>query len=199
MPAELHAILSTIYGFLVVLARVSGILLLVPLPGLQSTPATARVVLALALSLMLIEVWPGPDPGEISLHRLTRWFAAEFAFGLLVGASVKVLLSAVQAAGFDPKTADPGVLPVVAQFAAGVLFFALGLDRQVIRILAYRLEQLPTAGLGSNAPTAEAMLTLGSSVFFVGLRLALPVVALLALVDISFAIMGGISTNSEVR
>src|ERR1039458_8820856 len=63
MHADVTFNLSTVYGFLLVLARVSGVILFVPLPGFSAGPDTSRVVLALALTMTLSPVWPAPPGG----------------------------------------------------------------------------------------------------------------------------------------
>ena len=49
-----------------------------------------------------------------------------------------------------------------------------------------------------NANSAEAMIHLGSSLFSVGVRLALPVVALLMMVDVALALMGRLNAQLQL-
>ena len=53
MHAEFTFQLATIYGFLLALARVSGVVVFVPIPGFSAGPDASRVVLALALTIWL--------------------------------------------------------------------------------------------------------------------------------------------------
>lgn len=46
MHADLILSISTLYGFLFVLARMAGVIVFVPLPGMTSAPEAVRVVLA---------------------------------------------------------------------------------------------------------------------------------------------------------
>ena len=58
------------------------------------------------------------------------------------------------ASTIDPNTeADSGILLVFAQLMAGLLFFALGLDREVLRLFAQSLDKIPPGAyvLGSAA------------------------------------------------
>lgn len=213
MPAELTLSLATVYGFILVLARISGVIVFVPLPGLQSTPELTRVVLALALTFTLMNVWPAPKVNEVSMGLLTGWVAAEFSFGLMVGVAVSFLFEGLQMAAqmiglqagysyastVDPSTqADSGVLQILTQLVAGFLFFAMGFDRQVIRILAYSLEQVPVGSYFTRASVGTGIIQLGSSIFLIGLRLALPIVALLLLVDVSFAILSKVHAQLQL-
>ena len=53
MPANLTLSAGTLYGFLLLLARIGGSLIFVPLPGFKGAPEPARVALALGFTLAL--------------------------------------------------------------------------------------------------------------------------------------------------
>ncbi len=89
---------------------------------------------------------------------LIVWVAAEAAVGIAIGVCVAIALEAftfaaqmlgVQAGYGFASTIDPNtrgrfqVLVVLAQLIAGMLFFALGLDREVLRLFALSLEKVP--------------------------------------------------------
>lgn len=213
MRAELTVPLTTLWSFLLVLARVGGALLFVPLPGIRSGPEPARIVLALGFTAALYPLWPRlaaaqPGPGQLLL-----WLAAETALGLSVGVAVAFLteglLVACQIIGIqagysyaavvDPATqADSNVLQVLAQLMAGCLFFSFGLDRQVLRIFAASLETFPPGTFALRWSSVESLLGLGAGMFTTGMRLALPVVALLALVDITLALLGRVHAQMQL-
>ena len=99
----------------------------------------------------------------------------------------------------DPSTqADSGILVVFSQLAAGLLFFALGLDREVLRVFARSLETCPPGTFTLTRPAAEQILSLGATMFSTGLRLALPMVALLIMVDISLALLGRVNSQLQL-
>jgi len=212
MRASLAIPPSVLFGFLLVLARVAGALVFVPIPGLQRGPEMARVVMAVAVTLALFPRWPAavdaPDAG-----RLAGWLVFEAAFGVMVGLAVsfltEALLMAAQVVGLpagyayasmvDPQTqADSGVLLVFAQLLAGLLFFAAGLDREVLRIFARSLETFPPGAAALPASAGEALIRLGAGIFTAGLRLALPAVALLMLVDIALALVGRVHAQLQL-
>jgi len=99
----------------------------------------------------------------------------------------------------DPNTeADSGVLLVFAQLAAGMLFFALGLEREILRLFAQSLDRIPAGTYVLGVPAAEALTRLASGMFSVGVRLALPVVALLVLVDFALALLGRLNQQLQL-
>ncbi|MCL5745034.1 MAG: flagellar biosynthetic protein FliR [Acidobacteria bacterium] len=213
MRAELTLPLSTLYGFLLVLARVAGAFVFVPLPGVNRGPEMSRPSLALAITVALFPLWPEVQTGGYQVGRLAGWLLAEAALGMTIGLAVGFVAEAFQVAaqlmgmqaGFayasviDPTTqADSSVLLVLAQLTAGLLFFSLGLDREVIRIFARSLEQYPPAAFTLSPRIAGSILHLAAGMFSVGLRLALPVVALMALVDLALALFGRLNAQLQL-
>ncbi|HXG34526.1 MAG TPA: flagellar biosynthetic protein FliR [Bryobacteraceae bacterium] len=212
MPGELKLPLETVWAFWLVLARVGGALALIPLPGVRGGPEPARILLAVALTAALYPRWPqgitGVTPGLVA-----AWLMAEAAFGIAVGLAVMLLIEAFQLAGqaiglqagfayasiVDPQTqADSGVLLLFGQLTAGLLFFALGLEGQVLRILAASLESWPPGAWLLTTQSAEALLQAGGGIFSVGLRLAMPAVALLVLGDIVMALLGRVHQQIQL-
>jgi flagellar biosynthetic protein FliR len=213
MDAELRVALPTLYGFLLVLARVGGALVFVPLPGFRSGPEPARVALGLGFAVALFPVWRAAPVSEPGIGQLAIWLLAEAAFGITVGIGVsflsETLLVACQVIGLqagysyastiDPATeADSNVLQVFAQIMGSLLFFTLGVDRQVMRVFARSLEVYPPGMYVGKLASAEAVIGWGADMFSTGLRLAMPVVALLVVVDIALALLGRLHAQLQL-
>ena len=204
---------GALYGFLLVLARVGGSLIFVPLPGVKSAPEAARIALALGFTLALYGQWPVVRTDAVTVAALAGWALAEAAVGLAIGVSVTIALEAftlaaqvlglqagyAYASTIDPNTeADSGILLVFAQLMSGMLFFALGLDREILRLFAISLEKIPAGEYVFSRATAEPLIRLGATLFSVGVRLALPVVALLVMVDVALALLGRINAQLQL-
>lgn len=213
MPAELTLSLGTLYGFLLVLARVGGALVFVPLPGVKGAPEAVRAALALGFTLALAARWPAVDAAAVTPMKLAGWALAEAAVGIAIGVAVAIVLEtftlAAQVLGLqagyayastiDPTTeADSGVLLVFAQLAAGLLFFSLGLDREVLRLFAQSLDAVPVGRYVFGPSSALALVGLASGLFAVGVRLALPVVALLLMIDVALALLGRLNQQLQL-
>ncbi len=216
MHAELTFQLPTIYGFLLALARVSGIIVFVPIPGFSAGPDASRVVLSLALTVALFPAWPTlavEDGHTLAGGRLLGAIGAETFFGLTVGLAITFLLEGVQLAAqvlglqagysyastVDPTTqADTTTLQLMAQLLAGTLFFAFGFDRQVLAALAKSLESAPGRVFTLDGRAVEMVVRLGSAVFVTGVQLAIPVLALLVLLDIAFAVLGRLHAQLQL-
>jgi len=203
---------SIAMGFLLTMARVSSVFVFVPVPGLKSAVDPARVFLMLGITIALFPVWPRV-PAETAPGLIVVWLLSEAALGIGIGLAVAFAVEAFSVgaqligmqAGYsfastvDPATqADSTVLIVLAQTAAALLFFAMGLDREVLRILARSLQIYPPGAFVLTRGTAESILLAGSAMFSTGLRLALPIIAVLVMVDISFALLGRVNAQLQL-
>jgi flagellar biosynthetic protein FliR len=201
--------ISTVLGFFLTVVRLSGVFVFVPLPGLKSAVDPARILLVLGLALALFPVWPHPAE-DVRPGLFMTWVVSEAALGIGIGLAVGFAIEAFMVgaqmiglqAGYsfastvDPSTqADSTVLVVFAQTAAAALFFAMGLDRDVLRIFAHSLETFPPGSFTLSRGAVESILMAGSTMFSTGLRLALPVLAVMIMVDISLALLGRVNAQ----
>jgi flagellar biosynthetic protein FliR len=212
MRGELTLSVATLLGFFLTLIRVGGVFIFVPIPGITSVLSPARVILSLGITIALFPEWPRiaatPSAGLFLL-----WLTVEAALGLGIGLVVAFVseslgvgaqVMGLQAGyGFasviDPNTqADSGVLVIFSQIAAGLLFFATGLDREVLRIFAHSLEVWPAGTFALTRGAAAQTLSVGSTMFTTGLRLALPMIAILVMVDISLALLGRVNSQLQL-
>lgn len=212
MQAELHLPVTILYSFLLVLARVAGAVVFVPIPGVKGIPDPIRVILILSTTIALYPVWPVLH-SEPSIVEYAGWIAIESGFGLCMGLLVGFLaetallfghLCGVHAGFSFVSTIDPSsdaespVLSTIAESAAGLLFVTLGLHRYVIRLFAHSLETLPPGQFLLNARWSDVVIHAASSIFSIGLRLALPVIVLLVMVDLTLSLLGRIHANLQI-
>ena len=204
---------ATLMSFLLVLCRVSGIFAFLPIPALRSGADPARIVAVLAITVSLYPLWPNLGHMDQNAGTLTAALASEAVLGVTIGLGVafvmEVLSMAAQVSGLqagfgfastiDPNTQnDSGVLLIAAQTLAGLLFLASGLDREVIRILAGSLERFPPGQFVLSPTIGEAIIQLSGGIFSLGVRLALPVIALLGLVDLALALLGRLNAQLQL-
>jgi flagellar biosynthesis protein FliR len=210
MHADLTISLSALVAFALVLARIAGAFVFVPLPVKDAGPGIARVVLSLATSIALFPEWPRIDAVNVSLGLFAAWLISEAALGVSIGLAVSFISEALTfgahvlalQAGFgyasiiDPTTqADSDVLPVMAQLLAALFFFTMGLHRLVIWAFAYSLTRYPPGVFVVTGDMAETVVRVSSSLFSVGVRLAFPIAALLLMTEIALALLGRVNTQ----
>ncbi|MDZ7638759.1 MAG: flagellar biosynthetic protein FliR [Bryobacterales bacterium] len=202
-----------IIGFLLVLSRMSGLLIFLPIPGLRALPESVRPLVAIAFTLPLLARAPGLPAGGINTGQVLLWCLSEVAFGLLWGLAVHFLIEAfvlgaqflALQAGFgyasmiDPSTqADAGLLQILAQLIASLLFFATGLHRQVLFLLSESIARIPPGSYIPDVAGANQLVSLGASMFEIAARLSMPLIALLLLIDISLALLGRVQSQLQL-
>jgi flagellar biosynthetic protein FliR len=212
MGSDVPVSISTLLGFILTLARMSGIFVFVPLPGMKDLMNPVRVMLSLSITVALYGQWPHP-PVTTSAGMFVLWLLSEAALGIGIGLSVAFATEAFSVgaqmiglqAGYsfastvDPMTqADSTVLVVFSQLAVGLLFFTMGLDGQVLRIFARSMELQPPGSFVLTKGAVEAVLASGSMMLSTGLRLAMPVTAVLIMVDLSLALVGRVNAQLQL-
>lgn len=204
---------ATLSGFLYMLARVSGVLAFLPLASLRAAADTPKIVLALALTLMLRPQWKAAPASAMTIGGVTAGLAGEVALGLVIGVSLAIVFDVFQmaaqavsvTAGFgyastiDPASgADSTVLLTLAQLTAGLLFFASGADRLLVRALWDSIALAPPTSFHAGRPAAFALVQFGGTIFTAGVRLAAPVTALLLLADAALAVLGRVQAQLHI-
>jgi flagellar biosynthetic protein FliR len=209
MGGDLLVSTATLIGFLLTLARVAGVFVFVPMPGATGVVNPARVILAAGITVALYPLWPHiatyPAAGT-----LVMWLLVEAALGIGIGLAVAFITEAFSvgaqamslqagyafASTFDPNTqADSAVVVVLMQIVTGLLFFTTGLDREVVRIFARSMETYPAGSFALARGAAAQLLAMGSTMFSTGLRLALPIIAVMVMIDISLALLGRVNAQ----
>jgi flagellar biosynthetic protein FliR len=212
MHGSLTFPLGLITSFLLVFARVSGLFVFVPLPGMKQGPDIARITLALCVTFALLSKWPATSSTP-SLMQLTGSMLLEAVVGITIGTGVAIVLEVFVltaqfvgmnagygfASTIDPNSqADSGILLVLAQLFGGMLFFSLGLDRQVIQVLAGSLDRHPPGSFSLQKQAIEQMAGMGADMFSTGFRLALPAIAILVVIDLTLAMLGRMNAQLQL-
>lgn len=204
MPIRVHFDLTAIAGFLLTITRVGSALFFLPLPGFKDAAAVVRVGLVVGLSFCLFPFWPAVKIDALSAGQFTMAVLAESAVGLLIGLAIAFLHEAFQFAAqavsmqsgfsfasiYDPGSkADTGVFLMITQLATGLLFFVFGVHHQLLRLLARSFEVFSYNGPHLESNSINAVLMMGTTMFTTGLKLGLPLVVLLLLIEFSLALL----------
>ena len=186
------------------LARIGGVLTSAPVLGDRSSPARVRLMLALALTLIVMPLMP--EQPLLAAFSADWWLrmVTEVLLGIMMGFVLKLVFEAVvlggelignsMGLGFA-RMADPlrgADVPVVGQFLhlmAVLLFIALGGHLQLIELLVGSFNTVPDAGAVLQAEHFESMAELGITMFSGAMLLALPMLAALLLVNLAFGVM----------
>ena len=204
MPVRIHFEFAAIVGFLLTITRVGSALFFLPLPGLRDAAAAVRVALVVGLTFCLFPFWPAVKIDALSGGQFTMAVLAEASAGLLIGLAIAFLHESFQFAAqavsmqsgfsfasiYDPGSkADTGVFLMITQLATGLLFFVFGVHHQLLRLLARSFEIFSYNGPHLETASIAAVLGMASNMFTTGLKLGLPLVVLLLLIEFSLALL----------
>ncbi len=213
MHAELSFPVAELTAFLLVLSRIVGVFVFLPLPGKEAGPSAPRIVFSFATAISVFQFWPWKNMAEPVLGRLIFWLCSELALGLTLGLIVGFLAEALTVgahvlalqAGYayasviDPTTqADSDVMQVLAQLMGGLLFFSFRLDHMAVRTFVYSLKTFPPGQFGLTSLFAKEVTNIAVGIFTVALRLSLPTVALLLTTEVALAIAGRMSAQLQL-
>lgn len=191
-------------SFIWPLTRILGLLMVAPVFGHRSVPAHVKVGLGVFIALIVSPALPPlPDVGLGSWYGLLI-LVQQFLIGLSIGFVMRVTFAAVEAAGeivglqmglgfasfYDPQSA--GQTLVLARFfnlLAMLVFLAINAHLLLLGVLVDSFQTLPI----STQPLAVAgffkLALFGSTVFAVGLQLALPLIAILLMTNLALGIL----------
>jgi flagellar biosynthetic protein FliR len=183
---------NDLFSILVVFARVGSAIMLMPGFGEVFVPARARLGIALALSLIVAPVVAQTLPGlPPDLIRMFLVVGGEVAIGLFIGATVRLLLSALHVAGvvigfqtslsnatfFDPANAQQGALIAAFMNVLGVLLiFAADLHHLMLAGLVDSYVVFRPGNLPPLGDFSEVAVRLLARSFDLGLQIAAPFV-----------------------
>jgi flagellar biosynthetic protein FliR len=214
MPIETSQLLAYVFGFALVATRVTGAFYFVPIPGMEQASWQAKTLLILAITFSLFSLWPRPDPAQHALMAvMVSGMIKEGTIGMGLGL---IAMLATECLGFcfhlvglqagftfattiDPSSqADSPVLEVMGRTVGGLLFFAMGLHHAVIRAFAASLQTHPAGSWALGPGIIEPVIRLFQVMFSTGLRLALPVIVSMVLIDIALALIGRVNSQLQL-
>lgn len=197
--------LSQFILFTLVLARVSGLMLIAPVFGAPEVPVQVRALLAVALTLVLMPVQWGTLPSvPQTLPPYLLLIGSELAIGLLLGLAVQIMFSGIQLAGqvigqvsglaladvFNPSfDANIPLFSQLLYLTTLAVYLLVGGHRLLVQGLLDTFAAMP-AGTAAMPDAAGALTALVTQSFDLGLRAAAPATMALLLATL---VMGLIS------
>lgn len=207
--------IPAILAFVLIFIRITAVFSFIPIPMMKQAPEVPRILFSLILTFALFPLWAGTVQHNPSAGTLLIWVIREAVIGLTIGLIIGFIAESLSlaaqvismqagysyATSIDPNSqADSGVLAILAQLMATLLFFAFGFDREIILALVRSLDSSPPGAFEQliflHRP--DLMLQLSSTIFSTALRIALPFAALLLIVDLTLALLSRINQQLQL-
>jgi flagellar biosynthesis protein FliR len=192
-------------AFVLVVARLSGLVIASPIFGHGLVPARVRAGLVGVLALALAPVVPAPslDPATPA-WTLAGLVALEGAVGVCLGFVAQLIFAGVQLGGqvagiqvgfgianvIDPTSqAGSTVMAHWQQLAALLAFLVLDVHHVLLRAVLESFRVAPVGAVVLSSDILQGIVAHGASLFAVGVRIAAPVLVVLLLVNGALAVL----------
>jgi flagellar biosynthetic protein FliR len=190
MFADLTPLYPLAIPFLLVLFRVLGLFIFVPVFSNSAIPTNIKVLLSLAITFCVCNVVPRGAVMPETLVGLVVAVAGEMSVGLLIGLLVGGVFAGIQLGAhlisqqmglalaniYDPSFEDQSTaIEQVAFWIALVAFLSMGGHREILNAIVYSYKAVPM-GSGGMAPDIMLKAACGSldSAMHAAMRVAMP-------------------------
>lgn len=203
-----------VFALLLVLARVGSAFVLLPGIGEPYVLARFKLLLALALSAVLVgplgPALPAMPAAPLALGALV---AGEVLIGLFIGASARIVFAALHVAGsaiafqsglaaaaiFDPNEATQGTIPGNFLSMTGlVLLFATDAHHLLLHALASSYAGLPAGSTLPVGDMATLLTRLLGEAFALGIRIAAPLIGVGLLLTLALGVLNRLMPAFQV-
>lgn len=194
---------AQVASFIWPLLRISALFVAVPLFSLQAVPARVRLILAVALTFVVMPLLPNFPEVDLFGYEGISMAITQIMLGLSSGFILQLVFAAIVFAGqgialsmglgfasmVDPQNGQQ--VPVVAQLyviTSTLMFLSLDGHLLLIKMLLDSFTSLPIGMDGLSKTDIWAIIAWSSQLFVGGLLLAMPVIISLLLVNVGFGV-----------
>ncbi len=183
--------------------RISSMFISIPVLSVQVLTAKVKVLASFLITLVVVPIVP--DSSHIAIFSYQGFMVAvqQIAIGLTTGFILQMVFSVMLVAGqsiafsmglgfssmVDPATGIQ--VPVVAQLfviSTSLIFLSVNAHLLVIEMLVESFKTLPIGKMGLSRDDLWQVISWSSKIFAGGVLLAIPVMASLLFVNISFGV-----------
>lgn len=199
-------LINTLYSFLLIIVRFSGLFLIAPIFSGQIIPKQVKMGLTFVVSIILYPVIFTQEliPFPVLPLQLVFEVTNELLIGLILGFAAYMVYTVFQISGkfidfrmgftmvsvIDPMVGDS--VPLTGQFKtilAILIMLITNGHHLMLQGLLKSFELLPIGHPIWKEELAEFFFKLGGEIFLIGFRLALPIIATLFLVEFIFGLL----------
>lgn len=207
LPAE-------VFAFLLVFSRLGAMIMLMPALGETGIPQRVRLVMALFISFLIYTLVRDSLPGmPQSPFALATMIIFEILIGLLTGASIRLLMSALHTAGtiiamqsglamaqaFDPSQGSQSALiSTFLTLMAVVLIFITNLHHMMISAMYDSYTLFPVGAEIRMSDFAEIVIGTVAKSFLLGVQIASPFIVYGLIFNIGLGILSRLMPQLQV-
>ncbi|MGM0370206.1 MAG: flagellar biosynthetic protein FliR [Bacillota bacterium] len=207
-------LLIQIYYLSLILVRFIGAFLVAPIFGSQALPKRLKIGLVI---LIIIVLYPGIPVEQIKwpqpLLGIIIYLIMEFTMGYIIGFIFSLAFTTIQLAGqfIDRRMgyalanvmnpSEGFQVPLVGQFKniiATLIFLSTNSHHYIIELLKDSFVMVPINQFDPSAELVKLMLQIIGDIFPIAFKIALPIVSILFIVDLSFGLVARVVPQMNV-
>jgi flagellar biosynthetic protein FliR len=201
-------------GFAMVLTRISGFFMLLPVFGWKTVPVRIKVAMTVLIAIFFSTITPlAVEPQDVSLPEAVLLIANEATYGLALGLVVAVVFSVVKLSGriierqmgllmaqiVDPLTGErTQPLGSLLEMIFVILFLSANGHHLFLLIISRSYEAFPAGSIPTMPVLATGVIRAGSTMFLAGLRLAAPMLAAFLVLMVVLAVLARIVPEMNI-
>ncbi len=202
----MEALLDHVAPFCLVLARIGGLFVFAPVIGSPLIPMRVRALLAVTMTLAAYAAVPGVEQAPVTLDLVTLsiGIVSETLIGVAIGLVAMMPIVSIQLGGllmgfqlglgiasiYDPATdSESSVLGQMLLYVALAIFVMLGGVDFLFHSVVMTFATVPLGEVAHFGPTTETIVGLLTSGFELALRVATPVLGIIALETVATALI----------
>jgi flagellar biosynthetic protein FliR len=206
--------IAILFPFVVLLTRISAFMIVAPIFSSPSIPMRVKASFVLLLTIFFAMVMPPQVPaGQTDIAFVAIVLVQEALCGGALGLAARLVYSGVQQGGrmagrqmgmmmaqvMDPTTGERSQpVGVLIDFVFMILFLNAGGHHLLLRLLAGSYRAFPV-GAGPNvAILTEGIVTAGSTMLLMALKLAAPVLAAFMFLGVLLAVMARVLPEMNI-
>jgi len=214
LNAVLHEIgPGRIFGFFLVLARITPLFVVAPLFSSQMLPTQVRTIIAVALSIGLTPIAMHGQTLPSDPLIIAFLFVTNTLTGLGFAVAVAAVIAAVESAGafldviagfsygqlINPMDGtQSGVLTNLYSLVGLMLFIVIGGDAYMLRGIEHTFALVPLTGAPNITSLAAGIDLAASTIFVAALEIAAPALLALLITDIAFGLVSRVMPQLNV-
>ena len=205
--------IALLLPFLLLLARVSAFVAVLPVFAHAGTPMRLRAGVALMLTVFFAMLLPRPPVTEVHWAVAGILLAREVLCGLALGLAARLVYLGVQQAGriidrqmgfaiasiVDPATGEQvQSVSLLFEITFLLFFLAVGGHRLLILIIGRSFEVFPAAATPDLAQMAEAVTAAGTEMLLFALKLSAPMLAAFVVLSVVLGILARVLPEMNI-
>lgn len=203
-----------IFGFIMVLTRISALFLVLPIFNWTSIPARVKLAMTVLLAIffsMIVPVSVGTK--QLSVLKAILLISNEGVYGLSLGLVAIIVFSAIKLGGriieqqmgldiaqvLDPSTGEEDqLLGTLLEIIFIILFLAANGHHLLLTIISRSYEAFPSGSIPTITVLTDGIVKAGSVLLLASIRLAAPMLAAFLLLMVILAVLARIVPEMDI-